>query len=270
MSKWRRSPDTSVRGSKSFRAETKSKPACLHRRGTREKSGILNINTRIFLTLPDEWVKLNTFLEKKVGVTGHFETFLKKKTAFSNGITYKNRHPIWSTFWRWTATKFEPRLPETISKLLHQNNWHVYVQKSKRRSHLNVEKRRHLKMAAQCCHWRAKSHPFCMPNAFCIQIWNSFVAFTASLFPWTCIRPYLRVLHAWDIACKLPSKKGRTWIEASLKVKKLHKRHDFSTQLYGTLIQGQHTIELPLVVVVMFFLYGRDIGLCKRKTSIAS
>ena len=34
----------------------KSKPACLHRRGAREKSGILNINTPIFLTLPHEQV----------------------------------------------------------------------------------------------------------------------------------------------------------------------------------------------------------------------
>ena len=44
----RRVPDTSVRGSRSYHAETKSKPACLHRRGAREKSGILNINTSIF------------------------------------------------------------------------------------------------------------------------------------------------------------------------------------------------------------------------------
>ena len=34
----------------------KSKPACLHRRGAREKSGTLNINTRIFLPLPEERV----------------------------------------------------------------------------------------------------------------------------------------------------------------------------------------------------------------------
>ena len=32
--------------------------------------------------------------------------------------------------WRWTATKFEPRPPETILKLLQQKNKHVYVQKS--------------------------------------------------------------------------------------------------------------------------------------------
>ena len=44
-------PDTSVRGLRS-----KSKPAYLHRRGAREKSGILNINTPIFLTPPKEQV----------------------------------------------------------------------------------------------------------------------------------------------------------------------------------------------------------------------
>ena len=48
----RRVPDTSVRGSRSDHAETKSKSACLHRRGAREKSGILNINTTSFLTPP--------------------------------------------------------------------------------------------------------------------------------------------------------------------------------------------------------------------------
>ena len=37
MQKWRRPPDTSVWGSRSFHdAETKSKPACLPRHGTRE------------------------------------------------------------------------------------------------------------------------------------------------------------------------------------------------------------------------------------------
>ena len=54
MQKWRRSPDTSVRGSRSFHAETKSKAACLHRHGAREKSGVLNINTSIFLP-PPQW-----------------------------------------------------------------------------------------------------------------------------------------------------------------------------------------------------------------------
>ena len=44
----RRVPNTSVRGSGSYHAETKSKPACSYRRGAREKSGILNINTPIF------------------------------------------------------------------------------------------------------------------------------------------------------------------------------------------------------------------------------
>ena len=52
----RRVPDTSVRGSRSYHAETKSKPACLHRRGAREKSGILNINSPIFFTPSQEQV----------------------------------------------------------------------------------------------------------------------------------------------------------------------------------------------------------------------
>ena len=52
----RRVPYTSVRGSRSYRAETKSKPACIYRRGASEKSGTLNINTPIFLTLPQEQV----------------------------------------------------------------------------------------------------------------------------------------------------------------------------------------------------------------------
>ena len=51
-----RVPDTSVRGLRSYHAETKSKPACLYRRGTREKSGILNINTPIFLAPTQEQV----------------------------------------------------------------------------------------------------------------------------------------------------------------------------------------------------------------------
>ena len=62
-----------------FHAETKSKPACLHRHGAREKSGILNINTSIFLTPPQEQVELNKLTEKKVGVTGHFENFFFSK-----------------------------------------------------------------------------------------------------------------------------------------------------------------------------------------------
>ena len=49
-------PGSTLRGSGSDHVETKSKPANLHRRGTREKSGILNINTPIFLTPPQEKV----------------------------------------------------------------------------------------------------------------------------------------------------------------------------------------------------------------------
>ena len=60
-------------------AEMKSKSACLHRRGAREKSGILNINIPIFLNLPQEQSKLT---EKKVGVTGHFEIFFPKNRFF--------------------------------------------------------------------------------------------------------------------------------------------------------------------------------------------
>ena len=40
--------------SRSFRAETKSKPACSYRHGARQKSGILKISTPIFLTPPQE------------------------------------------------------------------------------------------------------------------------------------------------------------------------------------------------------------------------
>ena len=82
MQKWQRSPDTSVRGSRSYQAETKSNPACLHRHGAREKSAVLNINSPIFLTPSQDLVELNKLTEKKVGVTGHFENFFQK-TAFS-------------------------------------------------------------------------------------------------------------------------------------------------------------------------------------------
>ena len=89
MQKWRWSPDTSVRGSRSFRAETKSKPACLHGRGATEKSGTLNIDTPIFVTPPQELVELNKLTKKKVGLTGHFENFFQK-TAFpiANSVQY--------------------------------------------------------------------------------------------------------------------------------------------------------------------------------------
>ena len=70
-----RVPDTRVRWSRSYHAETKSKQACLHRRGAREKSDILNINTPFFLLL-------RKIVEKKVGVTGDFEIFFQK-TAFT-------------------------------------------------------------------------------------------------------------------------------------------------------------------------------------------
>ena len=50
----------------------------LYRRGAREKSGILNINTPIFLTPPQEQVQLNKLTETKIGVTSHFEIFFHK------------------------------------------------------------------------------------------------------------------------------------------------------------------------------------------------
>ena len=79
MQDWRRSPGTSVRGSRSFHAETKSKPACLHRHGAREKSGILNINSPTFLTPSQELVELNKLTEKKkLGSPANLRIFFKK------------------------------------------------------------------------------------------------------------------------------------------------------------------------------------------------
>ena len=69
----RRVPDTSVQGSRSYPAETKSKPAGSHRRGAREKSGTLNINTPIFLTPQQEQEQTYGENGEKVGVTSHFE-----------------------------------------------------------------------------------------------------------------------------------------------------------------------------------------------------
>ena len=113
----------------------KSKPACLHRHGARETSGILNINSPTFLTPSQELVVLNKLSEKKVGVTGHFENFFSKNRFFLYK-TYKNTQAVWSTFRRWNAKKFEPRLPETVWTWFQTKNWDVYVQKSKWRSHL--------------------------------------------------------------------------------------------------------------------------------------
>ena len=79
MQKGRCSLDTSVRGSTSFHAETKSIPTCLRTHGAWEKSGILNINSPIL-----EQVELNKLIERKVGVTGHFEIFSKTAFSFSN------------------------------------------------------------------------------------------------------------------------------------------------------------------------------------------
>ena len=74
-----------------FMQKLKSKPACLHRTGAREKSGILNINTLILLTIPKEQVELNKLTEKKVGVTGHFEIFFSKKPLCPKAIHTKTR-----------------------------------------------------------------------------------------------------------------------------------------------------------------------------------
>ena len=65
-----------------------------------------------------------------MGVTGHFENCFHK-TAFSYSNTYWNTHAIWSTFRQWSAKKFEPRLPETVSTWFQQKNWDDNVQKSK-------------------------------------------------------------------------------------------------------------------------------------------
>ena len=87
MSKWRRSPVespihcTSVRESRSYHAETKSKPApaCLHRRGAREKSGILNINTPIFCNSSARiGLTEQTYGEKKLGSLAILRFFFKK------------------------------------------------------------------------------------------------------------------------------------------------------------------------------------------------
>ena len=136
MQKGRRSPNTSVRWSRSFHAETNSKPACLHRHGAREKSGILNLNSPIFLTPSQELVELNKLTEKKSWDHRPFWEFFSKKPLFSIAIHAKhanclvnistvNRQEIWTTS-SWDHLNM-------VSK-----KWDVYVQKSKWRSHLNV------------------------------------------------------------------------------------------------------------------------------------
>ena len=90
MQKWRRPPDTSVWGSRYFHdAETKSKPACLPRHGTREVR-YFEHKSPIFLTPPQEQVELHKLKDKKVGVIGHFGN-LKKKTLFPFAIHTKTR-----------------------------------------------------------------------------------------------------------------------------------------------------------------------------------
>ena len=77
----RRVPDTSVRGSRSFRAESKSKPACLHRHGAREVRYFEHKHPN-FLTPPQEQVYLNKLTEKNAGVTGHFKILFSKNRPF--------------------------------------------------------------------------------------------------------------------------------------------------------------------------------------------
>ena len=121
MQKWRRSPDTSVRGSRSFHAKTKSKPASLHRHGAREKSGILNINTLIFFNSSARTGGTKqTYGEKSWGHRPFWDFFFKKP-LFPIAMHTKNTHAIWSTFRRWSAKKFEPRLPETVWTWFQQN-----------------------------------------------------------------------------------------------------------------------------------------------------
>ena len=116
---FRRVPDTSVRGSRSYHAETKSKPDCLHRRGAREKSGILNINTPIFFnSSATTGLTEQTYGEKSWGHRPFWDFFLKNRFFLKQYI--QKRHAIWSTFWRWTAKKFKPRLPETAWKRFQQ------------------------------------------------------------------------------------------------------------------------------------------------------
>ena len=60
-------------------AETKSKPACLHRRGAREKSGILKINTPIFFNSSARTgLTEQTYGEKSWGHRPFWDFFFKK------------------------------------------------------------------------------------------------------------------------------------------------------------------------------------------------
>ena len=114
----RRVPDTSARGSRSYHAETKSKPARLHRHGTREKLGISIINTPIFNSSARTGWTEQTYGETGWGHRPYWDYLPKNR--FSCSSTYKNRQAIWSTFWRWTAKIFKPRLPETVWKRFQQ------------------------------------------------------------------------------------------------------------------------------------------------------
>ena len=70
----RRVPDTSVLGSRSYHAKTKSKPASLFTKTWRKRE-VRDFEHKHpdFLTHRQEQAQLNKLTEKKVGVTGHFE-----------------------------------------------------------------------------------------------------------------------------------------------------------------------------------------------------
>ena len=122
-------------GSRSFRAETKSKPSCLPWRGAREKSGILNINTPIFLNSSARtgWTE-QTYGEKSWGHRPFWEFFFKKPLFLKQ---YTQKHACYLVNISmvkcqeiWTTSSWD-RL-----NMVQQKNWDVYVQKSKWRSHL--------------------------------------------------------------------------------------------------------------------------------------
>ena len=62
---------------------------------------------------------------KQVGrdLWGHrpfWDFYFHKNRFFSFSNTYKNRHATWSTFWRWSAKKFEPSFLQNVWKWFQQ------------------------------------------------------------------------------------------------------------------------------------------------------
>ena len=78
------------------------------------------------LHAPLNWTNL---WRKKLGSPAILRLFFQK-TAFSYTNTYKNRHAIWPTFWRWTAKKFIPRVPETVWKRFQQKKIGMFMFKN--------------------------------------------------------------------------------------------------------------------------------------------